>query len=594
MFKRISYFLNLFRRSFAEYKLHILTLTVLGFLSGFFGGIGVSALIPAFSLAIGEGSTGEDFISRNIQSFFRFFGIDLTVASVLLFIVLLFLLKAATTIMFSYISAHITSEYEEKTRKQLFENFLRARWPYLLTQKLGHLEKILMTNVGRSTAMLSQIGYAIMAAANLVVYMAVAVTISFSITALTFVFGGALFFLFLRPFASRIRALSAETELIQRQLSHYINQNILGLKTIQATGIGNIVAKGGAQYFHGLRNLSIRGTILSIFSSMLMEPIGIIFISGVFVFSYYISPNFSIASLAAVIYLIRQIFSYLEQLYTHLLGFNDKAPYVEVLLQHQKEALEQKEENNGTNKFVFEKEFSFEKVNFSYNENSQVLDNVGFTVKKGEFVGIIGPSGVGKTTVVDLALRLFNPSGGKILLDGKNISAISMEEWRKNIGYVSQDIFLMNDTVLNNIKFYDESITPKKAEEVAKMANIYDFIAELPDKFNTVIGERGLLLSGGQRQRLIIARVLAREPQLLILDEATSALDNESEIKIQKVIENLKGKITVIVIAHRLSTLMNSDKIFSLHDGYIAESGSPQELLKDKDSYFFKVYNIRE
>ena len=167
-----------------------------------------------------------------------------------------------------------------------------------------------MTNVGRSTAMLSQIGYAIMAAANLVVYMTVAITISFSITALTFVFGGALFFLFLRPFASRVRALSAETELIQRQVSHYINENILGLKTIQAVGAGNTIAEGGARYFRGLRNLNIRSNILSIFSSMLMEPIGIIFISGVFAFSYYMSPSFSIASLAAVIYLIRQIFSY--------------------------------------------------------------------------------------------------------------------------------------------------------------------------------------------------------------------------------------------------------------------------------------------
>ena len=315
---------------------------------------------------------------------------------------------------------------------------------------------------------------------------------------------------------------------------------------------------------------------------------------GVFSFSYYASPNFSIASLAAVIYLIRQMFSYLEQLYTHLLGFNDKAPYVEVLLQHQKEALEQKEENNGLNKFIFEKEFSFEGVDFSYNENSRVLDHIDFAVKKGEFAGIIGPSGVGKTTIVDLVLRLFNPLSGKISLDGKYVSTISMEEWRKNIGYVSQDIFLMNDTVFNNIKFYDKSITDEKAEEAAKMANIYDFIMELPEKFNTIVGERGLLLSGGQRQRLIIARVLAREPQLLILDEATSALDNESEIKIQKVIENLKGKITVIVVAHRLSTLMNSDVIFSLRDGKIAESGSPQELLKDKDSYFYKVYNIRE
>src|SRR3989344_102610 len=399
MFKRIFYFLNLFKRSFSEYKLHILALTGLGFLSGLFGGIGVGALIPALSLVIGDGSAGGDLISRNIQKLFSFLGIELTLISVLAFIIFLFILKAATLISFSFISSRITSGYEEKTRRKLFKSFLKARWPYLLQQKLGHLEKILMTNIGKSTALLSQIGYAIMAFANLIVYMAVAVTISLPITALTFVFGGALFFLFLRPFASRVRSLGADTELAQRETAHYINQSMLGLKTIQASGSGSEVADGGAEYFKKLRALNIKASILSIFSSMLMEPIGIVFITGVFAFSYYSSADFSIAALAAVIYLIRQIFSYLEQFYTHLLGFNDKAPYVEILLQHQKEAGEAAEKDEGSAKFIFEKEFSFSNVSFSYGDQP-VLKNADLSVKKGEFIGVIVPSGAAKTTLV--------------------------------------------------------------------------------------------------------------------------------------------------------------------------------------------------
>jgi len=187
---------------------------------------------------------------------------------------------------------------------------------------------------------------------------------------------------------------------------------------------------------------------------------------------------------------------------------------------------------------------------------------------------------------------LFYPSKGEILLDNVNISGISLSEWRKKIGYVSQDIFLKNDTIANNIKFYN-NITNKDVEEVAKMANIYDFIQKCPQKFNTMIGERGIMLSAGQRQRVIIARVLARKPEFLVLDEATSALDNESELKIQKVIENLKKKVTVLVIAHRLSTIINSDKLYILEKGKIIEEGSPKELLKDKESYFTKVYNLR-
>src|SRR3989344_3015848 len=144
-------------------------------------------------------------------------------------------------------------------------------------------------------------------------------------------------------------------------------------------------------------------------------------------------------------------------------------------------------------------------------------------------------------------------------------------------------------------EIWDQKISVFKTDmaEAARMANIFDFINSLPEKFQTVIGERGILLSGGERQRIILARVLARHPQILILDEATSALDNESEILIQKAIENLRGKVTVLVIAHRLSTVKASDKLIVLDGGKIIEEGSPEELLKNKDSYFFKVYNLR-
>ena len=208
-------------------------------------------------------------------------------------------------------------------------------------------------------------------------------------------------------------------------------------------------------------------------------------------------------------------------------------------------------------------------------------------------VGLIGPSGAGKTTIVDLLLRLFVPSSGKILIDGESVDTVTLSEWRKHIGYVSQDMFLMNDTIENNIRFYNQNLTQQEIIEAARLANIDQFIDSLPNKFSTIIGERGTLLSGGERQRVILARVLARRPDILILDEATSALDNESEALIQKAIETLHGKITVLVIAHRLSTIKAVDKLIALENGRIREQGRPASLLKDKESYFFKVYNVR-
>jgi len=162
------------------------------------------------------------------------------------------------------------------------------------------------------------------------------------------------------------------------------------------------------------------------------------------------------------------------------------------------------------------------------------------------------------------------------------------------VAYVSQDFFLLQDTIRNNIRFYDESITDDAVWEAAKNAKIDDFIKQSPEGLDTMVGERGILLSAGERQRITIARALARRPEILILDEATSALDNESEAHIKRVIEELKGRLTIIAIAHRLSTIMDSDQLIVLSEGKVVETGTPQELLANTNSYFYKVYSINQ
>jgi len=589
---KIALFYELFRTAFWDYRKKIVFLTILAFWGGLMEGIGINALIPLFSFIAGDGQGGVDIVSKTIKKMFLNLHTPFTLKYLLLFIILLFFVRAISSVIFQYFHIKIIADYEEKTRSKLFEKTLNANWPHLLKQKIGYLESVLMTDIQIGKTILSSIVSITMIVLNLVVYIFIALNISLPITLFTLFAGGMLFFI-IKPLMKKSRVVGRKTSKAIKNVSHFINQSVLGLKAIKSMMVGPQIAKAGREHFARLRELSVSSYLLGNISGSFMQFASIIFVCAVFTFSYK-RPGFNFAALVAIIYLVQRLFDYIKSLQLSFQKTGESAPYLLSVLDYEKKALSFAEEDSGRLPFVFKDRFAFENVGFSYDNGKEVLFGINFSVKKGEMVGLVGPSGMGKTTIVDLILRLFNPVSGRILLDDKDISQINMREWRKNIGYVSQDMFLFNGTIADNIKFYDESINEQGIEEAAKMANIYDFIQGCPDKFKTALGERGVLLSMGQRQRIIIARILARKPQLLILDEATSALDNESEVKIQKVIEGLKGKVTVFVVAHRLSTLLSSDRILSMNQGRIIEEGNPQELLKNKDSYFYKTYYIRE
>jgi len=590
--KRVKTFIEIFYNVYLEHKIAILFLTFIGFFSAILEGIGINSIIPLFSFVTGNTDKGNDIISRFVENFFKFLNIEYKLKYLIILIALLFIFKAILFVLSEYIRIKITANYEEKMRNNLFKKFLKTEWPYLLKQKLGHLHTVLMVNVQTSANILSYISSFIIIFSGLIIYILVAINISFRITSFSLILSALIFFGML-PFIKKLRNYSYNLEKINRKIGHHINENIFGLKTIKVMNVIKDVIEDAEKNFREFKIVKIVSSIWEASLSSIMEPASLIFVLVIFSYSYK-SPNFNLASFVAVVYLIKQIFSYTTALQKKILSFNATIPYFKNILDYQNQAEQNFEKEGGKSKFIFNNSLDFNNVTFSYLNRKNTFNKLSFSIKKGETVGLIGPSGAGKTTLVDLILRLFKPEKGSINLDGINIEKINLEDWRNNIGYVSQDIFLMNDTIENNIRFYDDNISDELIQEVARKANIYDFIQTLPDKFNTIIGERGVELSVGQRQRVVIARVLARNPNILILDEATSALDNESELKIQKIIENLKGKLTIFVIAHRLSTLTNSDRLLVLDRGMVIEQGSPRDLLKDVNSYFYKVYNIRK
>ena len=239
------------------------------------------------------------------------------------------------------------------------------------------------------------------------------------------------------------------------------------------------------------------------------------------------------------------------------------------------------------------KKIVFKDVSFHYgNEEEKVLDNINFSINTGQIIALVGPSGAGKSTLVDLIPRFYDTIDGSILIDDTNIKDINLNSLRSLMGIVTQETFLFNDTVRANIAYGLESIEDNIIKDAAIAANAHDFIEKLPDGYDTVIGERGISLSGGQRQRIAIARAIVKNPPILILDEATSSLDTESEKNVQEAIEKLMRNRTVIVIAHRLSTVHNADKIIVLDKGEIIDEGSHDELI-NRDGVYKQLHNMQ-
>ncbi len=239
---------------------------------------------------------------------------------------------------------------------------------------------------------------------------------------------------------------------------------------------------------------------------------------------------------------------------------------------------------------------SFEHVNFSYGTNGdsdrEVLRDIGLEVKKGEVLAIVGSSGAGKSTLVHLIPRFFDVTGGRILIDGRDVRDVTLASLRRQIGIVTQDTILFNDTVRNNIAYGQPHVSAGAVIAAAKAALAHGFIQKLPEGYDTIIGERGLLLSGGERQRIAIARALLKNAPILILDEATSALDSESEALVQSALQNLMVGRTVFVIAHRLSTVRRADRIVVLENGRIADIGAHEDLLSRLGTYR-RLYDLQ-
>jgi subfamily B ATP-binding cassette protein MsbA len=393
-----------------------------------------------------------------------------------------------------------------------------------------------------------------------------------------------------RKFGKGVKRKRKEAQRKLSFLTHRIGESVFGARIIKIfnreTAMREKFKSDNQRYYREL----LRVIRLKEFTKLVIDIVTGIGIAAVLWYGGSMVANSTItagvfASILVAIYMMFAPMKKLGEAYSALQEARASLERIDTLLcaEHEQE---------GTKRISgFRDSLRFENVSFTFPGNkTPVLKNVTFEIKRGEVIAIVGRSGVGKSTLVDLIPKFYLPSEGTVTIDGVDIRDVEVHSLREQTGIVSQDIILFNDTVRENIIFGRAGASESEITEAAKMAYADEFIEQLPEKYQTVIGDRGLKLSGGQRQRIAIARAILKNPPILILDEATSSLDSVSEALVQKALDTLMKGRTTIVIAHRLSTIRNADRILIVESGKIVDMGRHEELI-EKNAIYRELYN---
>ena len=520
----------------------------------------------------------------------------LTVKLILTLGVIFVLLRVVDTIANYYMQniGHVMgAQIETDMRYDIFSHIQQLPYSYYNTNKSGQILSRITTDLFDVTEFAHHCPEEFfIAVVKLVVSFVILININITLTLTIFIMIPIMVF-FMSSANNHMRKAQKEQRNHVGEINSGIENNILGAKVVKSFANEELEVKK----FHkeNLRFLDIKKEFykhMSNFQVVYRIFDGIMYLTVIVLGSYYMKVGKINAGdmflytlyINMLLNTVKKIVDYMEQFQRGMTGIERFIEIMDV-----KNDIVDKE-NAKVLTDVYG-DIEFENVSFAYPESdAKVLDDISFSINKGENIAIVGSSGVGKTTISNLIPRFYEVSEGAILIDGTDIRDIKQKSLRDNIGIVQQEVYLFSGTIYENIVYGKKDASFEDVKKAAEMAGAYDFIMELPDKFDTYIGERGTKLSGGQKQRISIARVFLKNPPILILDEATSALDNNSEAIVQQSLEILSKGRTTITIAHRLSTIRNASKILVLTENGIEESGTHEELM-NKEGIYFNLYN---
>ena len=583
-------------REFKHFRKVAILALVFSFLAATFEGVSIG-----FLLAFLQSLTSPD--AKPIQTGIGWIdiwvlGVNTSPTSRLYRISALILLSSWIRSTFNYLSQVYIELTQlsllERLRIQVFEQFQALSLSYFSTTKSGELINTITTQIEGIKYAFNGAAFLFTRSLTTIIYLVSMLVLSWQLTLIS-VMLFSLLIVGLSTLNGKVREASFEISAANGQFTSTAIEFINGIRTVQAFATQDFERKRYYNAAHNIVRTSIKITRRSAIVKPLAEGLGTTILIGMIVtaFAVFVTNGaLQVGSLLTFFFVLFRLVPILQDIN----GTRASLASLHGAVENVKELLRtdnKKYFHNGDMEFLgLKRSIDLVSVDFAYDATNWVLNNVTLTIERGQMTALVGASGAGKTTLADLIPRFYDPTHGKVLIDGVDLQQFEIDSLRRKLAVVSQDTFIFNTSVRNNIAYGTEGASQAAIETAARQANALEFIQRMPEGFDTQLGDRGVRLSGGQRQRIAIARALLCNPDILILDEATSALDSVSERLIQDSLEKLSVGRTVIAIAHRLSTIANADKVVVLEQGRIVEQGKYKELLERRGE-LWKYHQIQ-
>ena len=548
-------------------------------LAGMAEGFGLVLFVPLLELMTSGTVKDLQWPFTIIIDVFETVGLPVTLNVMLISIAGLILGSLGLGYAQRHLSFRAKHELIRRTRRDLMDTLFHATWSHFARQSHGEvINQLLQESLRAGSASLCAV-LCVATTIQIAIYLLFSSMLSWELMVITLLFTG-LVVLTVQPLQRRARALGNANTLANRDMGFFGVDFLKGAKLVKVTGLEDTVLDRIAGHIRAMFHASFHAELNGLQIYFLVQALPVVLIAGIITVGHGvlgITSSFTLVFLLIIARLAPKV-AQLQQQYQ---GYIVDTSAVQVVHEAITACRANKEDVGGSKRAVRLSEgIVVRNVSYHYADGEgAVLDDVSLTIGRNEMIAVVGSSGAGKSTLIDLIAGLQHPQSGHITVDGVDLRQMDLRSWRRQIGYVTQDVIVFNDTMRNNLVFAHPDSTEEDIGRVLDIAHLRDVIDGLPQGLDTVLGEGGVRLSGGQKQRLALARALMGDPQLLLLDEATSALDSESERKIQEAIESIAHRFTIVIVAHRLSTVRKADRICVMERGRIVESGVYDDLL---------------